>query len=404
MTKFGIEVLAQDQKLRERLRGKRVGLLGHPASTDRKLRHSLDLLKSFPEIELSAAFGPQHGMRGDKQDNMIESEDFSDPTTGIPVFSLYGKVRRPTPQMMASFDVLLVDLQDVGCRIYTYFTTLLYVLEESAKLGKEIWVLDRPNQAGRPIEGNRLEPGWESFVGAGPVPMRHGLTLGEAALWMNSHFKLGAKLEVVKMEGYDPAASPGYGWPLGEFSWVNPSPNIPTLCTVRCYPGTVLLEGTNLSEGRGTTRPLQIFGAPSMDAAKALRFLNNFAPEWLQGAHFRPCFFEPTFHKHKGELCSGLQIHVDDSLYSHTNFRPFRFMVGLFKALKTEQPGVLEWRQPPYEYEHDRLPIDLLNGGTRIREWVDEPRSTARDLEAYLQPEEEAWRRERRPFLLYADG
>lgn len=404
VTKFGIEVLAQSSELRSRLKGKRVALLGHPASVNHELKHSLDILKSLPELRLSAAFGPQHGMRGDKQDNMIESDDFLDPSTGVPVFSLYGRVRRPTAEMMASFDVVLVDLLDVGCRIYTYFTTLLYMLEEAARHGKEVWVLDRPNPAGRPIEGNFLLGGWESFVGAAPVPMRHGLTLGEAALWMKAHFKLAVKLEVVKMEGYDPNAAPGYGWPLGEMSWVNPSPNIPTLDTVRAYPGTVLLEGTNLSEGRGTTRPLQIFGAPRMDAARAIAFVQKFAPDWVRGCKLRPCYFEPTFHKFKGELCSGLQIHVDDHEYSHANFQPFRLMVGLYKALKMEQPGVLQWRQPPYEYEHERLPIDLLNGGTRIREWVDNQASTAADLEAYLRPDEEAWRVARRPHLLYADG
>jgi uncharacterized protein YbbC (DUF1343 family) len=402
--RLGIEVLAGDPKLRSRLKGRRVALLGHPASTDRKLIHSLDVLKALPEIKLSAAFGPQHGMRGDKQDNMIESDDYVDPLAGVPVFSLYGAVRRPTPQMMDSFDVMLVDLQDVGCRIYTYFTTLQYVLEEAAKHKKEVWVLDRPNSAGRPVEGNVLEKGWESFVGAGPVPMRHGLTLGEAALWMKARYKLDVALEVVRMEGYDPNAAPGYGWPERELPWVNPSPNIPVLCTVRCYPGTVLLEGTNLSEGRGTTRPLQIFGAPRFDGAKVKRFLADFAPEWTSGAKLRSCYFEPTFHKYKGELCSGLQIHVDDLEYSHDRFRPFRLMVGIFKALKREQPGVLEWRQPPYEYEHERLPIDLLNGGSRVREWVDDAKSSAADLEAYLAPQEEAWRRERRPHLLYADG
>ena len=255
--KFGIDRLLEDAKLRKPLVGKRIALLAHPASVTRDLVHSLDALAALKDIKLTAAFGPQHGLRGDKQDNMVESADFHDPVHGIPVFSLYGEVRRPTPAMMDSFDVLLVDLQDLGCRIYTFITTLRYVLEAAAQHKKTVWILDRPNPVGRPVEGLRLRSGWESFVGAGPLPMRHGLTLGELAKWFIGTLKLDVECEVVKMEGWNPASAPGFGWPLNERSWINPSPNAANLWMARCYAGTVMLEGTTLSEGRGTTRPLE---------------------------------------------------------------------------------------------------------------------------------------------------
>jgi uncharacterized protein YbbC (DUF1343 family) len=251
--KFGIDRLLADPELRAPLKGKRVALLAHPASVTESLVHSLDALAACGDIRLSAAFGPQHGLRGDKQDNMMESPDFTDPVHNIPVFSLYGEVRRPTGQMLSTFDVLLVDLQDLGCRIYTFITTLLYVLEAAAEHGKSVWVLDRPNPAGRPIEGLTLRPGGESFVGAGPIPMRHGLTLGELGLWFVEHFGLAVDYRLIEMEGYRPDEGPGFGWPLGERIWINPSPNAPNLWMARAYAGTVMLEGTTLSEGRGTS-------------------------------------------------------------------------------------------------------------------------------------------------------
>ncbi|MHB8813819.1 MAG: exo-beta-N-acetylmuramidase NamZ family protein, partial [Steroidobacteraceae bacterium] len=263
--KFGIDRLLEEPQLRKPLAGRRVALLAHPASLTRNLVHSMDALATLGDIRLSAAFGPQHGLRGDKQYNMVESEDFIDPVHGIPVFSLYGEVRRPTQRMMDSFDVLLVDLQDVGCRIYTFVSTLRYVLEEAAKRRKTVWVLDRPNPIGRPVEGLSLRPGCESFVGPGPIPMRHGLTLGELARWFVSTLRLDVDCQVIALDGWEPEAAPGYGWPLGRRTWVNPSPNAPTLWMARCYPGTVMVEGTTLSEGRGTTRPLEFFGAPDLD-------------------------------------------------------------------------------------------------------------------------------------------
>ena len=276
--KFGIDRLIEDPALRKPLAGRRVALLAHPASVTRTLQHSLDALAGTG-VRLSAALGPQHGLRGDKQDNMIESPDFTDPALGIPVFSLYGKVRRPTAQMMSSFDVLLVDLQDLGCRVYTFLTTLRYVLEAAAEHGKSVWILDRPNPLGREIEGLRLRAGWESFVGAGALPMRHGLTLGEAAHWFVHAFKLGVDFRVIEMQGWDPQR----GWPLGERVWVNPSPNAPNVFMARCYPGTVMLEGTTLSEGRGTTRALELFGAPDLDVARVMHHMKTTAPDWLGG-------------------------------------------------------------------------------------------------------------------------
>jgi uncharacterized protein YbbC (DUF1343 family) len=402
MIQFGLDRLLADPALRRPLAGKRVALLAHPASVTRDLTHSLDALAALPDLKLSAAFGPQHGLRGDKQDNMVESLDYTDPLHGIPVFSLYGEVRRPTDAMMDSFDVLLVDLQDLGCRIYTFITTLRYVLEAAAKHGKSVWVLDRPNPAGRPVEGLLLREGWESFVGAGPMPMRHGLTMGELAHWFIATLKLDVDCQVVTMAGWQPEAAPGYGWPLGERSWVNPSPNAPNLSMARAYAGTVMLEGTTLSEGRGTTRPLELFGAPDIDARALITEMRALAPEWLQGCILRECWFEPTFHKHAGKLCHGVQIHVEDPAhYDHATFQPWRLQTLAFKALRRLQPDYPIWRDFPYEYERDRLAIDLINGSPLLREWVDDAAATPADFDALVRPDEAAWAEARRPFLRY---
>ncbi|HWA37302.1 MAG TPA: DUF1343 domain-containing protein [Burkholderiales bacterium] len=398
--KCGIDRLVADAALRRPLAGRRVALLAHPASVTAGLVHSLDALAALGDVRLTAAFGPQHGLRGDKQDNMIESPDFVDPRHDIPVFSLYGKVRRPTPAMMDAFDVLLVDLQDVGCRIYTFITTLRYVLEAAAQHRKAVRILDRPNPAGRPVEGTLLRSGWESFVGAGRLPMRHGLTMGELARWFVGELRLDVDLDVVAMEGWTPALAPGFGWP-SERSWINPSPNAPNVSMARCYAGTVMLEGTTLSEGRGTTRPLELFGAPDLDAARLLRTMTGLAPDWLAGCRLRECWFEPTFHKHAGKLCAGLQIHVDDPAYDHEAFRPWRLMAAAFKALRALAPGYELWRDFPYEYEEGRLAIDLINGGTALRDWVDDPAAHAGDLEAIAAPDEKAWMEEREAVLLY---
>ena len=399
--KFGIDRLLADPALRRPLAGRRVALLAHPASVTAELVHSLDALAACSDLRLTAAFGPQHGLRGDKQDNMIESPDFVDPVHSIPVFSLYGKVRRPTAEMLESFDVLLVDLQDLGCRIYTFITTLRYVLEAAAGSGKSVWVLDRPNPVGRPVEGLRLRPDWESFVGAGPLPMRHGLTLGELGRWFVRTLRLDVDFQVVAMEGWRPDEAPGYGWPLGERAWLNPSPNAPNLWMARCYPGTVMLEGTTLSEGRGTTRPLELFGAPDVDAHALAGKMKQLAETWLAGCRLRECAFEPTFHKHAGKLCSGMQIHVEDHAYEHEVFRPWRLMAAAFKALRALRPDYELWRDFPYEYERGRLPIDLINGSELLRRWVDDPHAVPADLESEALADEAAWREERGSVMLY---
>ena len=400
--KFGIDRLIEDRALRAPLTGKRLALLAHPASLTRDLTHSLDALASCRELRLTAAFGPQHGLRGDKQYNMMESADFADPVHHIPVFSLYGTVRRPTAAMMDTFDVLLVDLQDLGCRIYTFVTTLRYVLEEAARLRKAVWVLDRPNPVGRPVEGLRLRPGWESFVGSGELPMRHGLTLGELARWFVATLHLDVECEVVQMEGWQPLAVPGYGWPLRDRTWVNPSPNAPGLWMARCYAGTVMLEGTTLSEGRGTTRPLELFGAPDLDVSALLREMHALAPRWLTGCRLRPCWFEPTFHKHVGKLCAGVQVHVEDAAYyEHEAFRPWRVVALAFKALRRLRADYPLWRDFPYEYEQGRLAIDVINGGELLRKWVDDPAAGPGDLDALAAADEAAWRAERQTVMLY---
>ncbi|UCV22471.1 exo-beta-N-acetylmuramidase NamZ family protein [Ferribacterium limneticum] len=398
---FGIDRLIAEPALRRPLAGRRIALLAHPASVTADLTHSLDALAALPDLKLSAAFGPQHGLRGDKQDNMVESPDFLDPQLGIPIFSLYGEVRRPTDAMMDTFDILLVDLQDLGCRIYTFITTLRYVLEAAAKHGKSVWVLDRPNPAGRPVEGLTLREGWESFVGAGAMPMRHGLTMGELGHWFIATLKLDVDYRVIEMQGWQPDAAPGYGWPLGERTWINPSPNAPNLWMARAYAGTVMLEGATLSEGRGTTRPLELFGAPDIDARAVLTEMETFAPHWLNGCKLRECWFEPTFHKHAGRLNHGIQIHCEGPYYDHAAFKPWRIQALAFKVIRRLYPDYPLWRDFAYEYEHDRLAIDLINGSPLLREWVDDPATQADDLDRLTTPDEEAWQEHRRQFLIY---
>jgi len=399
MTLFGIDRLLADPELRKPLEGKRVALLAHPASVTKDLTHSLDALFASG-LNVSAVFGPQHGVRGDLQDNMMESPDFTDPTYGVPVFSLYGEVRRPSGQSMGTFDTILVDLQDLGCRIYTYVTTLLYVLEAAAEHGKGVWVLDRPNPAGRPVEGLTLRPGWESFVGAGPIPMRHGLTLGELGKLFIDHFKLDVDYRVIEMAGWRPDEAPGYGWPP-ERVWINPSPNAANLNMARAYAGTVMLEGTNLSEGRGTTRPLELFGAPDVDPFKVMAEMESFAPDWLAGCKLRDVTFQPTFHKHVGEMCRGVFIHAEGSFYGHDAFKPWRLQSLAFKAIRRLNPDYDLWRDFPYEYEFEKLAIDVINGSPLLREWVDDPEARAGDLDALTVPDEEAWDEQRKPHLIY---
>ena len=397
--KFGIDRLLAEPELRAPLAGKRVALLAHPASLTADLTHSLDALIEAG-VKVSAMFGPQHGVRGDLQDNMMESPDFTDPVYGIPVFSLYGEVRRPTGQSMGTFDVMLVDLQDLGCRIYTYVTTLLYVLEAAAAHGKSVWVLDRPNPAGRPIEGLTLQPGWESFVGAGSMPMRHGLTLGELGHWFVDHFKLDVDYRVIAMEGWAPSDAPGFGWPVDRV-WINPSPNAPNLNMARAYPGSVMLEGTTLSEGRGTTRPLELFGAPDIVARDVIAEMRRLAPDWLAGCALREIWFEPTFHKHAKTLCNGVHIHAESHFYDHGRFRPWRLQALAFKAIRQLYPDYPLWRDFPYEYEFGKLAIDVINGGPELRNWVDDAGAAPGDLDMIAARDETAWAEARAAHLLY---
>ncbi len=399
--KFGIDRLLSATNLRAPLKGKRIALLAHPASVTEDLSHSLDALAACDDLTITAAFGPQHGLRGDKQDNMIESPDYDDPVHGVPVFSLYGEVRRPTDAMMASFDVMLVDLQDLGCRIYTFLTTLRYVLEAAAQHDKTVWVLDRPNPAGRPVEGLTLRDGWESFVGAGALPMRHGMTLGEMGHWFIKTLKLDVDYRVIEMEEWRPNDAPGFGWPLETRAWINPSPNAPNLWMARAYAGTVMLEGTTLSEGRGTTRPLELFGAPDINTRAVLEEMQKLAPQWLEGCVLRECWFEPTFHKHQGKLCHGVQIHAEAPHYDHQAFRPWRLQALAFKAIRRLYKDYEIWRDFPYEYEHDKLAIDVINGGPALREWVDDAAAAPGDLDALAGADEKAWEQERKAFLLY---
>lgn len=354
----GLDLFAQDAA--PRLRGRRVGLLAHPASVDRRYRHAVPVVQDALGHDLRALFGPQHGLRGETQDNMIEWEGYRDPATGLPVHSLYGEHRKPTAAMLEDVDVLVVDLQDVGARYYTFVWTLLLAMEACAEQGKAVLVLDRPNPIGGAIEGNLLDPAYRSFVGLAPIPMRHGLTLGELARWLRGWAALDVDLDVVAARGWQRDQwHDATGLP-----WVMPSPNMPTLDTALVYPGACLLEGTDLSEGRGTTRPFEVVGAPGLDAERLAGLL---AAMSLPGVVARPLHFLPTFQKHAGELCGGVQVHVTD----RRAFRPVLTYVSLLAAVRRLDPDRGLWRSPPYEYEADRLPIDILAGGAELREAVD---------------------------------
>ncbi len=371
-------------------RGSRTGLLLNPASVDGHFSSARDRVADALGSDLVALFGPQHGVHADVQDNMVETAHGRDPVLGVPVWSLYARTRKPTPEMLAGLDVLLVDLQDVGTRVYTFVWTLRLALEACAEAGVRVVVLDRPNPLGRAVEGNLLRPEWSSFVGMEPIPMRHGLTPGELALWFRDRRGVSCDLDVVPVSGWDPRAL----WPATGRPWVMPSPNMPTFATALVYPGTVLLEGTNASEGRGTTRPFELLGGPWVDGEHLARRLEALG---IQGAAFRPTAFQPTFQKWAGRTCGGVQIHVTDP----TSFRPYRAGLAVLKVLwdeyRTEGFG---WRDPPYEYETERLPLDLLLGDRRLREGLEAGTSLG-ELEGLWEGDEEVWRQTTRDFLLY---
>jgi uncharacterized protein YbbC (DUF1343 family) len=373
-----------------RLAGQRVGVVANPASVDRQFVHVVDRLRAADGVTLAAIFGPQHGFRSDLQDNMIESPHGHDAARRVPVYSLYSETREPTAEMLAGLDVLVIDLQDIGARIYTYIYTMANCLRACARHGVPVIVCDRPNPIGGvAVEGETLVTGFESFVGLYPIPMRHGMTIGELARLFNDHFGLGAQLEILPMEGWrrdlfaDEAGAP----------WVMPSPNIPTLDSAVVYPGTVLLEGTMASEGRGTTRPFELVGAPWADGE---RLAARLTAHQLPGVVFRPIVFEPTFQKHARTTCGGCQIHVTD----RRTFRPVVTGVAVIEELRRADPAAFAWRPPPYEYEHRLMPIDILAGSSRLREAIDAGDGAAA-IAASWHDDEARFRALRAPFLLY---
>jgi uncharacterized protein YbbC (DUF1343 family) len=384
-------VLGSDRLLAsERLNGRRVGVVCNPASVDAKLRHVADRLAAHPGARLTAIFGPQHGFRSDVQDNMIETRHAHDEIRRVPVYSLYSETREPTAEMLRDLDLLVIDLQDVGVRIYTYIYTMANCLKAARREGLQVIVCDRPNPiGGDQVEGMVLVPGYESFVGMYPIPMRHGMTIGEIARLFNEHFGIGADLEVVAMEG----------WRRDEYfdatglTWIISSPNIPTVDTTTVYPGAVLFEGTNVSEGRGTTRPFELVGAPWVVAE---RFADAMNRRELPGAFFRPALFEPTFHKHARQPCAGCQIHVTD----RRSFRPVETGVALIEAFRAAGPDRFAWKEPPYEYEYDKMPIDCLAGASTLREQI-EAGVPARDIAQSWEPAVIEFVKVRKKYLLY---
>jgi uncharacterized protein YbbC (DUF1343 family) len=371
-----------------RLRGLRVGVVANPASIDRQFHHITERLSSSSDYRLTAIFGPQHGYRSDLQDNMIETAHDEDPRRNVPIFSLYSETREPTPEMLSLVDVLVVDLQDVGARIYTFVYTMANCMRAAARAGTPVIVCDRPNPIGADrVEGPTLEPGFESFVGQFRMPMRHGMTIGELAKYFNQW--IGCELEVVTMEGYTREMY----WDAAGLPWIMPSPNVPTLDTAIVYPGTVLVEGTMLSEGRGTTRPFEYIGVPWADGELFAGRMNRVG---LEGVHFRGVHFEPTFQKHAKKTCGGCQIHVLD----RDRFKPVTVGVSLIREFYGTAPDLFAWREPPYEYEYDKMPIDILAGSPALREQV-EAQVPLAEIEASWAAGEAEFVEARKPFLLY---
>jgi uncharacterized protein YbbC (DUF1343 family) len=386
MVRLGSEVLLDSQ----RLAGSRVGIVSNPASVDRRLNHIVDRLGRAEGVRLTAIFGPQHGFRSDVQDNMVETPHASDAERRVPIYSLYSETREPTAEMLKGLDVLVIDLQDIGARIYTYIYTLANCLRACARHRVPVLVCDRPNPiGGEDVEGALLRPGFESFVGQFPIPMRHGMTIGELACLFNEDFGIGAQLEVVKMEGW----TRGMYWDDTGFSWVLPSPNIPTLDSAIVFPGTVLFEGTMLSEGRGTTRPFELVGAPWIGAEKLAGAMNALG---LPGVHCRPAVFEPTFQKHAKQPCGGCQIHVVD----RQAFRPVLTGVALIDLFRRSDRARFAWRQPPYEYEHDKMPFDILSGSDELRRQLEADAPVA-DIAESWREDEKTFQQQRARFLMY---
>jgi uncharacterized protein YbbC (DUF1343 family) len=372
------------------LKGGRTGLVAHPASIGRRLEHAVSICSKSRKFKLTALFGPQHGILGQTQDNMIEWEGFRDPATGLPVYSLYGETRQPRPEMLAGLDVLVVDLQDVGSRYYTFIWTLDLCMQACYDAGKTVLVLDRPNPIGGHLtEGPVLNPDYASFVGLKPLPVRHGMTIGEIGLYLCAVFYPGLDYRVVSLQGWKRA----FWFDRTNLPWVMPSPNMPTPDTALVYPGMCLLEGTNISEGRGTTRPFEIFGAPFIHAETLVKVLSDFK---LPGVAFRPLAFQPTFQKHAGELCGGAQIHIID----REKFRPFKTGVAVLKSIHNTYPRDFAWKQPPYEYEEINLPIDILAGTDRLRKDVEAGRNL-KEMEEWWKDEARDFEKIRKKYLIY---
>src|SRR3954469_5213386 len=385
---LGIDrLLDADRRL---VAGRRVGVVCNPASIDSQFRHTADRLVEDPDVTVSAIFGPQHGFRSDLQDNMIETAHTRDARRRVPVYSLYSETREPTAEMLRDIDVLVIDLQDVGTRVYTFVYTAANCMRAAARHGVDVVVCDRPNPiGGEEVEGNLLDPAFASFVGQFPIPLRHGMTIGELARLFNDAFGIGASLDVVPLEGW---RRPMYHDETG-VPWVMPSPNLPTLDSTIVYPGAVLIEGTRLSEGRGTTRPFELIGAPWIDGDRLADAMNA---KHLPGIHFRAACFEPTFQKHARQTCGGCQLHVLD----RETFRPIRTAVGLIAEFRATDPARFEWREPPYEYEHQKQPIDILFGSERLRTTIDAGGSVSTLVESW-GTDEDAFRRARQRYLLY---
>jgi uncharacterized protein YbbC (DUF1343 family) len=386
MLRLGSEILIESK----RLSGMRVGVVSNPASVDRRLSHIVEQLVRSEGVQLAAIFGPQHGFRSDVQDNMVETPHATDAERRVPIYSLYSETREPTSDMLKGLDLLVVDLQDIGARIYTYIYTMANCMRACARHGVPVLVCDRPNPiGGDDVEGALLRPGFESFVGQFPLPMRHGMTIGELARLFNDDFGIGAQLEVVKMEGW----SRSMYWDDTGLSWVLPSPNIPTLDSAIVFPGTVLFEGTMLSEGRGTTRPFELVGAPWIIAERFAADVNSLG---LPGVHCRPAVFEPTFQKHARQPCGGCQIHVTD----RQAFRPVLTGVALIDLFRRSDRTNFAWRQPPYEYEHDKMPFDILSGSDALRRQIEAEMPLA-DIADTWRDDEKSFERQRARFLLY---
>lgn len=387
--KTGLEKFLE--KKHKAFRGMRLGVLCNQASVDPKLRHISELITQKKlGLDIACFFGPQHGIRGEKQDNMVESQDFNDPQTGKTVFSLYADTREPTDRMLSKIDTFVIDLQDVGTRIYTFIYTMANCMRAAKRAGKKVVVLDRPNPIdGEALEGNCLEPEYTSFVGQYPIITRHGMTIGEMAQMMNDAFSISCDLEIIKLEGWKRSVH-GDQW---KRDWVPPSPNIPTYLSALVFPGTVHFEGTNVSEGRGTTKPFEWVGAPFIQPDKLAAELNG---RKLPGIYFRPIYFQPTYQKWKDEVCGGVQLHVTD----RKKFNSFRAGIHLLEAIATQSAHSFAWKKPPYEYEHTRMPIDLIAGTKLLREIVEHGKPV-KELEQRAQADVAAFKKLRKPYLLY---